>query len=154
MLPAGFKPAIPAIRWPQSHVQDCTAIGIGYFFNLLLIIILLCGSIRLLLPLVLIMLDTRCLKCANFLGFSVAQLRCPVFWNVAATHTLQKNGVLHWSTSVRNWTSSIELTHLLYLHVYIQQSAPLQTNNIQKKKKVKLSVCVTQPIKWDPKNSK
>jgi len=31
MLPTGFKTAITASKWPQSHILECAAIGIGKY---------------------------------------------------------------------------------------------------------------------------
>jgi hypothetical protein len=31
MTRAGFEPAIPAIKWPQTYASDNKATGIGYF---------------------------------------------------------------------------------------------------------------------------
>jgi hypothetical protein len=35
MPPAGFEPAIPVSKWPQTHASDRTATGIGFFLVLL-----------------------------------------------------------------------------------------------------------------------
>jgi len=91
-------------------------------------------------------------KLCEFFGFSVAQLRCPVFWNVAATHALQKNGVLHWSTFVRNLTSSNVLTSLtVSACVYLTKCPYI---NAQKNQCEIKCACLMQHIKCDPKNSK
>jgi hypothetical protein len=50
MLSAGFEPAIPAMKQPQTYALDCTATGIGSMEKLSVEIIIIDGNFENFLP--------------------------------------------------------------------------------------------------------